>query len=130
MLHIANPYDKTDMFNNLLQIEKKSYHHPSKHLLVFKTSWRRLEDMSWRRLQNVFSVTIFRLPRHLEDILQIRLEDFLKTSWRHLERRTEDVLEDEKLLGWRCLVFKTSLRHVFKTYSRRLLGIFTGNICI
>ena len=45
---------------------------PSKHLLVFKTSWRCLQDMSWRRLQHVFSVTIFRLPR--------RLEDFFKTS--------------------------------------------------
>ena len=33
---------------------------------VFKMSWR-LQDMSSRRLQDVFSVTIFRLPRRLED---------------------------------------------------------------
>ena len=44
----------------------------SKHLLVSKTSWRRLED--------VFSITIFRLPRRFQDVC------------------LEDVLEDEKLL--------------------------------
>ena len=31
---------------------------------------RRLQDMSSRRLEDVFSVTIFRLPRRLEDVLQ------------------------------------------------------------
>ena len=31
---------------------------PSKHLLVFKTSWRRLEDISWRRLQDVFKTCL------------------------------------------------------------------------
>ena len=55
----------------------------SQDLLVFKTSWR--------RLHHVFSVTIFRLPRCLQDVLQICLEDlwktYLKTSWRRLRRR-------------------------------------------
>ena len=46
-------------------------------------SWRRLQDMSWTCLQQVFSVTFVDLPRRLEDILQIRFEDVLKTSWRH-----------------------------------------------
>ena len=32
---------------------------------VFKTSSRRLQGMSLRRLEDVFSVTIFRLPRRL-----------------------------------------------------------------
>ena len=32
---------------------------------VFKTSSRRIQDMSSRRLQDVFSVTIVRLPRRL-----------------------------------------------------------------
>ena len=50
---------------------------------------------SWRRLQQVFSITILRLPRRLEDLLQ----DVLKTS----SRRLQDVLEDEKLLRWRRL---------------------------
>ena len=31
-------------------------------------SSRRLQDMSSRRLEDVFSVTILRLPRRLEDI--------------------------------------------------------------
>ena len=84
---------------------------------------RRLEDMSWRLLQQ---------------------NNFLssKTSWRHLAIRLEDVLEEEKLLRWRrlqdglkiCLedvlktcheaswrhILKMFLRHVLKTSSRRL----------
>ena len=83
-------------------------------------SSRHLQDMSWRRLQHVFSVTIFRLPRRLEDVLQIRLED---------------VLEDKKLLRWRRLedVLKTCLEDIS---WRRLQDvseankIFTGDICI
>ena len=71
---------------------------PSKHLLVLKTSWRRLQNMSWTHLQNVFSVTIFCLP--------IRLEDALKTSWKTKNcyaedmswRRLQDVLETKCLL--------------------------------
>ena len=63
---------------------------PSKHLLVLKTSSRRLQDISWRRLQHVFSVTILRLPRRLaktfwrrlEDVLKTCLEDLLKILWR------------------------------------------------
>ena len=60
-------------------------------------------------LQHVFSVTIFCLPR--------RLEDVLKVSWRHLVRRLEDVLENEKLLCWTRLqdVLKTCLEDVLKT---------------
>ena len=95
-------------------------HDPSKHLLVFKTSSRRLEDMSWRRLQHVFSVTILRLPRRLEDILQ----DVLKTSWKTKNCYAEDVFKT----SWKtknCYaedVLKTSWRHILKTSSRRLGG--------
>ena len=79
-----------------------NYNLPSKHLLVFTTSWRRLQDISWRRLQHVFSVTILRL---------------------------QDVLEDEKLLRWRRLedVLKTCLEDLLKILWRQtkyLLGIF------
>ena len=101
----------------------------SKHLLVFKTSWRRLQDMSWRLLQHVFSVTIFRLPRRLDYILNMSWrKDVLKMSWGHLASCLEDVLEDEKLLRWRylhnilkacvedvlktCLEYMTNLRHI------------------
>ena len=55
--------------------------------------------MSSRRLEDVFSITIFRLPR--------RLEDILKTSSRRLARGLENV-------------FKTSSRSLRKTSSRRL----------
>ena len=93
----------------------------SKHLLVLKTCWRQLQDMSSRRLQDVLSVTIFRLPRRLEDVLEgkklVRWRLFktswilvLKTSWRH--------------------VLKTSWRHVLETPWRQtkcLLGISVSN---
>ena len=67
---------------------------PSKHLFVLKMPSRCLQDMSWRCLQHVFSATIFRLPRRLEDIL-----------------------EDEKLLRWRRLqdVLKTCLEDILRT---------------
>ena len=55
----------------------------SKYLLILKASSRRHQDMSWRRFQNVFSVTILRLPRHLKDIL--------KTSWKTKKCYAEDV---------------------------------------
>ena len=69
-----------------------------------------LQDMSWRRLQHVFSVTILCLPRRLEDVLKTCLEDVLKTC-----------LED---------VLKTYLEDVFKTSWRQtkcLLGISVSN---
>ena len=98
---------------------------PSKHFLVFKKSWRRLQGMSWRRLQQVFSVTILRLPRRLEDVLKTSwktkncyAEDVLKTSWRHvLKTSWRHVLKT----SWRHIL-KTSWRHVLKTSSRRLGG--------
>ena len=67
----------------------------SKYLLVFK--------MSWRRLHHVFSVTILRLPRRLEDILQ----DVLKMSWRRLGRR-------------KIVTLKTSWRRLEDMSWRRL----------
>ena len=75
---------------------------PVKILFTSETSWRRLQVMSSRRLEDIFSVTIFRLPR--------RLEDVLKTFSRRLARDPQDVLEDVKLLCWRPVedVFKTN----------------------
>ena len=83
---------------------------PSKYLLVLKKSWRRPQDLSWERLQHVFSITILRLPRTLQDVL--------KTFSRPLARCLQDVLEDEKLLRWRRLqdVLKTCLEDILKTY--------------
>ena len=93
--------------------------HPSKHLLVLKTSLWRLQDMFWRRLQHVFGVTILRLPRRLEDILQ----DVLKTS----SRRLEDALKDVKLLRWRRLE-DMSWKHLEDILETN--KILTGDICI
>ena len=89
--------------------------------VLMKTYWRRLED--------VFSVTIFRLSRRLEDVLKTSWRRLAKTFWRRLEEvlktsleevlqtRLEDVLEDEELLRWRLPqdVFKRSwkIRNVY-----------------
>ena len=78
---------------------------------VFKTSSRRLQDMpsgslqamSLRRLEDVFSVTIFRLPKRLARYLQ----DVFKTSWKTKHCHAGGVL-------------KTSSRNVSKTSSRRV----------
>ena len=66
-------------------------HCPSKHLLVFKTSWSRhvLKTSSIRVQRNNFSSS--------------------KTSWRHPARRLEDVEDVEDVL-------KTCFEDVLKTY--------------
>ena len=65
-------------------------------MFVSITSSRRLQEMSSRHLDNVFRVTIFCLPRRLED---------------------------EKLLRWRRVedIFRKCLEDVFKT-NKCLLG--------
>ena len=66
------------------------------------------QDMSWRSLQHVFNVLIFRLPR--------RLEDFFKTSWTTKNCCAEGAFK----MSWRH-VLKTFWRHVLKTSWRRLV---------
>ena len=128
--------------------------HLSKHLLVFKTSWRRLQDMSWRRLQHVFSVTVLRLPRRLQDVLKKSWRRLAKTSWRRLEEVFKTSRKtSSKRLGRRTIVrLKTSSRLFEDMLWRRLEDmswrrlediswrrlqdvleankIFTGDICI
>ena len=85
---------------------------PSKHLLVFKTSWRHLQDMSWRRLQHVFSVTILCLPGRLAKTSLRRLEDVFRTSRKTSGRR----------LGRQKIVtLKTSSRRLEETPWRYVL---------
>ena len=103
---------KADQVERLWHIRKSiAEKWPSKHLLVFQTSRRRLEDMSSRRLQHLFSVTILRLPRRLEDVL----EDEKLLRWRRLEDVLKTCLEDVLKT---CLedVLKTCLEDVLKTY--------------
>ena len=115
---------KNNTANNIWrnEIEFWRKYQPSKNLLDLKTSWRRLEDMSWRRLQRVFSVTILRLLRRLEDILQgvfkTCREDILKTC---LEDVLKACLEDVLKIGLED-VLKTCLEDVLKI-SKYLLGI-------
>ena len=71
--------------------------------------------MSSRRLEDVFSIIIFCLPRRLQDVFVIRLPQASS-------RRLQDV-------------FKTSSQDVFKTSSRRLQHLFArcllpANICL
>ena len=89
----------------------------SKHFLVLKTSWICLQDISWRRLQNVFSVTICCLGTHFEDVLKT----CRKTSWRRLGRKKNRYAEDVLRI---CLedVLKTSWSH-----TKCLLGISVSN---
>ena len=93
---------------------------PKKHFVclqnVFKTCLQDVFSVTIfrlpRRLEDVFSVTIFRLPRRLQDVLR----EVLKTSSRCLQ----DVLEDVKSLGWGRVedVFKACLEDFFKTSWR------------
>ena len=72
-------------------------------------SWRRLQDISWRLLQQVYSTTVFRLSRRLEDILKTSR----KMSWKTKNCYAQDVLKT----SWRHIL-KTSWRHVLKTSWR------------
>ena len=101
--------------------------------------WRRLEDVSARRLEDVLKKSWRHLEnalktfsRCLEDVFAKGLEDVLKTSWRRLEevwtrriywswaRRLEDVL-------WRRMINKNIFVFI-KTSWRRLLKMKTKDV--
>ena len=65
--------------------------------------------MSSRCLQDIFCVTIFRLPRRLQDVLQDVFKTSLQDVFKMFSRCLQDVLEDVKLLRRRRVedVFKT-----------------------
>ena len=96
--------------------------------IIYSTSQQELfglEDVSWRRLQYVFSVIILRLPRRLEDVL----EDEKLLRWRRLRNNLKTCLEDV-LKTWLEDVLKTYLEDVFKTSPRQarcLLVISVSN---
>ena len=94
-----------------LRIIEKSRGHPSTQQTLIG-----LHDMSWRRLQYIFiSVTIFRLPR--------RLEDVLKTFWRCLGRWKIVMLKTSSRAFKTCLedVLKTCLKDILKEYFQNVL---------
>ena len=88
--------------------------------------------MSWKRLEEIFA-------RRLEDVLKMSWRRFCKTSWRRLEdvlktswRRLEDVWPRRIYWSWsRRLedVLKTSsedvwVRRIYSSWSRRLEDVF------
>ena len=82
---------------------------------VFKTSWRCLQVVFARRLQDVFKTFL----RRLQDVFARRLQEVfkktscnyvLKSSW----RRLQNVLEDKNMLPWR------HLQDIFEASSVRL----------
>ena len=94
--------------------------YPCKHLVLFKTSPRRLlktssakqffVKMSSRRL-DVFKMSSRGLPKGPQDVFKKASWNYvLKTPWRQLGH----ILEDKKMLHWR------RLQDVFKTPSVRL----------
>ena len=87
--------------------------------VLMKTYWRRLED--------VFSVTIFCLSRRrrLENVLKTPCEDVLKASWRSLEDIFGRGLANtswRRLGRWRIVTLKTS--------SRRLQEVLENKKCL
>ena len=78
---------------------------------ALKTSWKRLEDIFERRLEDVLKMSW----RCFEEILR-RLA---KTSWRRLEdlwsrRRPRRLNQDELKTSWKLLL-KTKTKDIFKT---------------
>ena len=77
-------------------VVKECMHEPmtQQTFLLVKTYWRRLED--------VFSVIVFCLPRRLQDVLNTSSRHDCKTSYKH--------------------VLKTSRRRFAKTYCKNILN--------
>ena len=103
-MHFGFALDLSDI--DLLNVDLLDQRYTHLDLFASKTSWRRLEDMSSRRLQDVLWDDFKTFSRPLKDVFA-----------RHLQ----DVLEDEKLLCWRRVegIFKTCLEDVFKKSWRR-----------
>ena len=101
-----------------------------------------LQDMSWRRLQHVFGVTIFRLPRRLVNTSWRRLEDIpqdilkmswstLKTSWRRIQDMIEDVLKtcEDVLEKTKCLLGISVSNHGLLTnLNQYLTNLYLTNL--
>ena len=93
---------------------------PSKHLLIFKTTWRRLQDMSWGRLSCNNFWSSRKSSRVLQDIFKTiwkifsrPLQGFFKTSWKTRNCYPEDIIKT-------CLqeIFKICLEVVFQFLKR------------
>ena len=96
---------------------------------VFKTYSRHI----FRRLQHVFSVAFFCLPRRLQDVLKTSCKYVLKTSWKMKDCYAEDVLKtcvEDVLKTYLEDFLKTCLEDILKISWRQtkcLLGIPVSN---
>ena len=99
---------------------------------VFKTSWRCLQDVFARRLEDVLKTSLRRLGkmswRRLEEVLKTSWRRFSKKSWRHLENVLKTYGQDE-YIGLDQDVFKTSsedvwLIRIYSSSSRHLEDVF------
>ena len=81
---------------------------PSKHFLFSKTSWKRLED--------VFSVTIFCLPRRLQEFFKASSRQVCKTSSKDVIKMFSRVFARRLLQD---VIRKTSCNYVLKMSWRR-----------
>ena len=84
---------------------------------------------SWKRLEDVFSIAVFHLPRPFHDVFMTRFPKAISrrltnTSW----KRLEDVFEDKKMLHCRRLqnFFNTSSpkRMFARLWKRRVFTSF------
>ena len=69
---------------------------PSKHLLVFKTPWRRFQDLS----QHVLKTSWKTKNCYAEDVRKTSWRHVLKTSWRHILKRSSRRLGGKKFFYW------------------------------
>ena len=79
-------------------------------------SWRCLQDVFARRLENVLKIS----SRRLEEVFARRLEDVLKTSWRRYSKTSWRRLESVFKTSWNFLktswnFLKTTWRSMDKT---------------
>ena len=119
---------------------------------VFKTSWRCLQDVFARRLEDVLKTSWRRFGKRswrcLENVLKTLWQDVLKTSWRRLEevwtrriywswpRRLEDVFKTSSEDEWLIRIYSSSSRRledVLKTSfededERRLRDVFKTSL--
>ena len=99
--------------------QNNTFYEPTKHFLFSKMSSRRLED--------VFGVTIFRLPRLLQDVSKTPSRRVCKKSSKDIFKASvQDVKDVFKTSSQdvltRCLRKKPS-QDFFKTFRRRLQNV-------
>ena len=87
---------------------------------VFKTSWRCLQVVFARRLQDVFKTFL----RRLQDVFARRLlqDVFKKSSRKRLAIMSWSRLEDAFKMSWKTKIYYPE--DIFKTSSRRLQYVF------